>query len=444
MRNSDAFQVLRGWAWRLAACVLAAAAGCSSVGAGTAPPDTNTSTPGNSGQSDDDANLIVLPPEENGSDAADPFANAAAVTLPEEPVQLEAVISDSDDIDIYDIGPVFAGDELVVEVEALSDWDAVAAVFDAEQNLIYANDDRAYYAGLLDPKIDTLVRHDSARCYVGVASSSGTGTAGEYRLRVTRTSARSLPEPETQYVYFNFDGSPAVEIGTRPAVEVPSFEDSLIAPEFDGQTDELIERIMSLARQDYVGLNVRFVSSREGGRPSGSYSTIHFGAYDADLLGVAENVDEYNEQANQQAIIFVDTFDAFLPLAPSLEEMAQAIANVASHETGHLLGLQHTNDVRCLMDITASLRQMLGPQSFQRSALDADVFPAGYQDAPRLLVDAVGGDLAAVKAASERQFRARALWYDEEPGPAARSTLRFSTCFCAGCAKSAAKRAARP
>jgi len=404
------------------------------------PSDSKTSDA--SGIDDDAMNVIIVPPAADAPTSG-PFADAAFLSLGDSPVTIEGTISDPSDVDIYDIGPVSVGDQLIVDVQAQSDLDAVAAVFDANENLVYANDDRAYYAKLLDPMISVQIRHDSAHCYVGIASSLSTGTRGDYIVSVTRTAAAGPDEAVGQHIYFNFDGAASVTVGTRPAVAVPAFEGSLIAPEFEGRTDELIDRIMELVRQDFVGVSVEFVSSREGDRPVEPHSTVHFGAYDPDLLGIAENIDEYNERLVQQAVVFVDTFRAFLPLNPSLDEMAQALANVASHETAHLLGLQHTNDPRSIMDVTASLRQMMGPQSFLRAPLDAYVFPIGYQDGLQLLVEAVGGDLATAKAAAAQRLTHRALWYDEGTGSAARNTYSFSACFCPACAKAHAVRRGR-
>ena len=438
------------WGWWIGfiACVLFVAAGCSTVGSGpqsaeaASRPDYETSDAG--GIDDDDMNVIIVPPAANAdAPTSGPFTGAVFLSLSDSLVTIEGTISDPSDVDIYDIGPVSVGDQIIVDVQAQSDLDAVAAVFDANENLVYANDDRAYYAKLLDPMISVEIRHDSAHCYVAIASSFSTGTRGDYVVSVTRAAGAGPDEAAGQHVYFNFDGAASVTVGTRPAVTVPAFEGSLIAPEFAGRTDELIDRIMELVREDFVGVNVEFISSREGDRPIEPHSTVHFGAYDADLLGIAENVDEYNERLVQEAVVFVDTFRAFLPLNPSLDEMAQVLANVASHETAHLLGLQRTNDPQSIMDVTASLRQMMGPQSFLRAPLDAYVFPIGYQDGPQLLVEAVGGDLATAKAAAAQQLTQRALWYDEGTGPAARDTYSFSACFCPVCAKARAARQGR-
>jgi hypothetical protein len=370
-----------------------------------------------------------------GVDAKSPFLKAVPVTVGASTLTIEGTITTPDDVDIYDIGPVFAGDSLVVDAHALADLDPVAAVFDADENLVQANDDRAYYAQLTDPKIQVQIRHDADPCYVAIASSFATGTTGEYTLELTRTPGPP-PEPNgPQVIFFNFDGAEAIRIGTRSPVDVPPFEGSLIAPEFADQTEDLIARILEFVREDYIGLDVTFISSREGSPPADPYTTIHFGAYDPDLLGVADNVDEYNYQLRQTAIVFVDTFQAFLPLEPTVDEMAHALANVAAHETGHLLGLQHTHEPRGIMDISANLRQMMANQAFLRSPLDPYVFPVGYQDAAQLLVESVGGDLTLVKMASLQQISMRAVYDYDVPGPPARATLTFGTCFCPSCLK---------
>ncbi|MFQ5491537.1 MAG: matrixin family metalloprotease, partial [Phycisphaerae bacterium] len=168
--------------------------------------------------------------------------------------------------------------------------------------------------------------------------------------------------------------------------------------------------------------------SFEGPAPAEPYSTVHFGSYDPNLLGVAENVDEYNLRAEQRAIVFVDTFSAFGVLDPSPEEIAQALANVTSHEIGHLLGLYHTQDAKGVMDITASLRQMMGDQFFGQSPLHPEVFAVGNQDAVPTLLANVGGDAALAKSAAQLAASMRSAWYDQGQGRSARSHLTFGTC----------------
>ena len=107
--------------------------------------------------------------------------------------------------------------------------------------------------------------------------------------------------------------------------------------------------------------------------------------------------------------------------------MSQALANVASHEIGHLLGLVHTSDPQGIMDITASLSQLLDDQDFTMSALHGDVFPLGSQDAVQSLADTLGGDAELGRAlAQTSELDIRSL--KQAVTTRARSVAHFSTC----------------
>ena len=373
-----------------------------------------------------------------------PFENARVLTLTGDATEtVDGTIGSRTTIGVFDLGPLDVGDRLVASVEATGSLDPVLGIFDANGDVLVVNDDRNYYGGDLNCSIDMQVRRQTDHGFVAVASSDGSNTTGDYNLSVRRVAGGAVPETHPQVVYLNFDGASGIVIGRRPPAEIPRFEGSLIGEEFTGRTDELIAATVEQIRRNYVGLDVEFVSSREGAPPVGPYTTIHFGAYDPGLLGLADYVDEFNIAETQKAIVFVDTFQAFLILNPSVEEMATALSNVASHETGHLLGLYHMSDVHAIMDITANLRQMMAVQTFCRSNLHREVFPVGFQDTAKLLVEAVGGDLEQVKAAAAQTVSQRAVWYDQgEPIPA-RLTQPFSICACPTCGKHR-QRAAAP
>ena len=63
---------------------------------------------------------------------------------------------------------------------------------------------------------------------------------------------------------------------------------------------------------------------------------------------------------------------------------------MASHEIGHLLGLNHVDDVYNLMDTTGTAPTFLYDQTFTTSALDDMIFPIGNQDGLLLLLETLG------------------------------------------------------
>ena len=75
---------------------------------------------------------------------------------------------------------------------------------------------------------------------------------------------------------------------------------------------------------------------------------------------------------------------------PSTQGLAVAIANVASHEAGHLLGLNHVDNDAALMDDRSAADVFLSDQEFMESPLSNDIMVIGTQDAVLLLDETVG------------------------------------------------------
>jgi len=348
-----------------------------------------------------DSNLLPggqtdLPAGAAGEDEPnDQFSDATAVTVPSEgSLDLIGRISAESDIDVYDLGAVLPGDRLTVAVDNDLGVDLAAALFDDQGRLIAYNDDR-WWQFDLRPRLAVTARHASEHCYLVVAASPvGSNGVGDYTATVLWEET-IVPAPRPQTVYLNFAGAEGVTLPTRAPADIPPFDAANIDGSFAGRTSAMIDAIVQQVRADFARFNVQVLSSSEGPAPSGSITTVHFGLYDPGLLGLAESVDAYNADLTQQAIIFTDTFSIFMPLEPSLQDMAQAIANVASHEIGHLLGLEHTQDWTELMDTTAPAFALLDDQEFGLAPLYGQVFPIGQQDGALLIAEATGWSASA-------------------------------------------------
>lgn len=377
---------------------------------------------------------LDLDAEPAGDEVAENESFAQAQQLPVSvgvDYTLRGSIDSADDVDVYDVGPVETGDRVLAEVFADDGLQAAIALFDENGHSLLVNDSRNAYLGRLEPYVDIVARRGSAQAYLVVTSTPGTLSTGDYTLAVRIDPGAEAPSPTPQRILLNFDGAEDVGFGGRPDIDIPAFDAAGISPIFAGASADIADLITALVREDFAGLDVEILSTVEGASADEETSVIHFGTYDAALLGVAESVDEYNGEARQDAIVFTDTFAAFNPLNPSIDEMAQAIANVASHEIGHLLGLVHTSGSEDLMDITASLSQLMLDQSFAVAGLHPTVFLIGMQNSPVYLSDSVGADAAVQKAAARTALMRRAAGLLRRPPGSPdlpRSGLHFGSC----------------
>jgi hypothetical protein len=365
------------------------------------------------------------------SDSNDLFELAEPVQLREEREIIGGSISVPVDVDVFDLGPVSEGDRVVVTMSAAETLNGAIAVFDQEGSTLLVNDHRNLYLGIQIPFVDVVFRRPSGRCFVAVTATPGYTSHGEYVLGAFIEPDADIPPHRPDTVLLDFEGATNVRIGSRPEIDVPSFNAADIDLRYEGWSQAMAAEIIRRVRQDFAGLNITILSTTEGHRDGDSASRIYFGAVDNALLGVAEGVDEYNAARNQRAIVFIESFAAFMRLNPTPEEMAQAIANVASHEIGHLLGLVHTEDPADIMDVTASLNQLLRDQAFGRSPIYRIVFPIGYQDSAQLLLDSVGGDADLFSSFAKQRELVRARAKFDPPAPPARASGILGSCGCA-------------
>ncbi len=356
------------------------------------------------------------------------FERADVVRVGTDPKIIAGSISTVGDVDIFDMGPAQAGDRLVVRMTTDASLNAAIALFDDTGTSILINDHRNVYLGVREPFIDYVFRRPSQSCYVAVAATPGNPSFGDYVLSASRFANVTPPPLRPDAILLVFSGAEAVAIGTRSPIDVPAFNAADIDAGYRNQTERMVRGVVSLVREDFAGLDVTIFSTSEGAQFDGEMTRVFFGAHDPGLLGVAEGVDEFNATRAQNAIVFTNTFQVFSQLNPSVEQMAQAIANVASHEIGHLLGLVHTADPNGIMDVTASLNQLLTDQHFRHEPIYSMVFPVGFQNSAQYLLDAIGGNAELVRLQGALKELERPRQRSVDVGPPARGHAIFSSC----------------
>ncbi|MEK6675707.1 MAG: matrixin family metalloprotease [Planctomycetota bacterium] len=353
---------------------------------------------------------------------------AQTVDLSQGSKRMVGSISGPNDTDVFNLGPVSPGDHITVVMETDETLDGAIALLDQDGTAWLVDDHRNVYLGRAEPFIDVVVQRTATACHVAVSATPGYSSDGDYTLIATKQSAQSLPERHPDTVLLDFDGGRDIRVAGRPTVNVPPFDAEAISAAFADDATTIANLVTQKVRTDYADLNVTILSTSEGDEFDGTMTRVFFGTFDADLLGIAQGVDEFNSFKTQSAMVFTDTFRAFAPLAPSVDEISQAIANVASHEIGHLLGLVHTADPNGLMDVTASLAELLSDQNFRRSPIHQDVFPLGYQDEFQYLLDSVGASPTAefsTKPTADREPVHKQPIIKQTP---ARQGLRLGTC----------------
>lgn len=319
------------------------------------------------------------PPGPIGGD----FASATLLKLDAEgKVKLASALT-GEKVDVYDLGPVSAGDRIMVSIvpAAGSVMDPIAALFDANEELFAVNDD-VNYPAQLDSAIDDIVASDSPRFFLGVAKYQD---EGGYEGNVQILRGQGVPVPLIQYVLLNFDGGTVNIPSEGGPITVDAFNAVDIDTAYAGDTNAIKVKIAQTVRQNFAPFNIEIVTSDEPAPPGDCRSTIFFGGSNSLKFGVAESVDQGNRDRCDDGIVFTNEFDdPFFP-QPTTEGIGIAIGNVAAHEAGHLLGLNHVADVADVMDSTGTASTLLADQEFKTSVLVGQIFPIGKQNGPAII-----------------------------------------------------------
>lgn len=369
----------------LRTCVVLLLAGCQAV-------VTPTPTPSPSPSPTPD-------PEPDGS-----FSTARIVSLAvDDSAVLSGTIDGAGDVDVFNLGAVSAGDEVRVTLRRLTPGlHAALALYDDEGELIAEDTLTSVDDPTADPELIHVVRADSVIAFAAVSHTFIRTSTGDYEITVNITRGGVTPAPKSQLVLLNFDGG-QVNDPLLGHISVGPFDAGDISALYEGQTATFRSIIVQTVNENYAGLDISFVDDAAD-LPSGSaYSEIVFGGFSVLAFGAAEAVDSYNGDPTDRAIIFTGSFEPDLfPFDPTAEELAIAIGNVASHELGHLLGLNHVNDATALMDEASPAVTLLDDQKFKSAPLSPSIFPLGLQDSADLLEVTLGGTAPAAHVASPR------------------------------------------
>jgi hypothetical protein len=304
--------------------------------------------------------------------------------------QLYGDITTTSDVDVYSLGPLSEGDRIVVDVSVPGTvLDAAMAIFDSSERLVIENDDRNLSLFQFDPYVDHIMRYSDDEFFLAITSAPAAPSTGEYEVDI-RLSTAAVPEPWPQVVLLEFDGG-SVTIPFDATYDVGPFDAADVSPSYAGQTEALIDQIVAVVRDRFDGLGLDIRVSPGDPEPAEEYSLVLFGERNPAAFGVSEGVDTYNTDYCDDSIIFTGSFSPTrFGRVLDLDELGTAIGNVAAHEIGHLLGLNHVTDIEDLMDTTGGATTLLADQRFMTSPLHHSIFPLGLQDGMMLLLDTIG------------------------------------------------------
>jgi Matrixin len=293
---------------------------------------------------------------------------------------------DGTKVDVYDLGAVSPGDRIILSVRpaAGSGLDPIAAVFDANHILFSLNDDAT--SGKVDSAIDDYIAIGGDHVYLAITKYFFSNTGGAYEGEVEIRRGQTKPTLSQQVLLLNFDNG-SVTILDEGTFTYGVFDAADIDATYAGQTAAIKAKIIEVVKQNYAQFGINVISSDDPPVNNANcvVSTIHFGAFSQTKFGIAQSVDDANRKRCDDGIVFTNDFDKPFTPKPSADGIAIAIANVAAHEAGHLLGLNHTTDITDLMDTTGSASTLLADQEFKTAALAPSIFPFGKQDGVAML-----------------------------------------------------------
>jgi hypothetical protein len=260
--------------------------------------------------------------------------------------------------------------------------------------------DRNYPKNRINSEEDFLLYRDGAELDLVVTRHPEAVSVGTYLAIVHKEPVRP-PVQRAQHVILNFGVARNVTLQGHWPYDVPAFDAARLDSSWGSHTQEMKEIVMQRMRTIYDGLNVRFYFHDDPQVPEDQRVTlIYFGGMHPSNVGLAERIDYGNRCPADRGGVYTQNFSKYIGIGFSYQDLACGFANVAAHELGHLLGLNHTDDVRDVMNVSPTPKDLMTPKYFVESPrLDSKVFPTGNQDGAAILYSTLGGDWDLIQRA---------------------------------------------
>ncbi|MCC7330017.1 MAG: VCBS repeat-containing protein [Gammaproteobacteria bacterium] len=344
----------------------------------------------------------LLPPTSE-QEPNNEIATAQQIDLSSGTVRLTGTAPDSNDVDLFALGELQAGDRVTVTLsEAGTDAQVSIAIFrvqeDKEVGTLLGATTAGAAIGFGD--IFQQVVHRTGQYQFGIERRFGNVEPGQnYDVTLLVEHGFPVPAAAKQIVMLQFGGGSFVAPDGN-TVTVGAFDGGAISPGLAASTPDLRNAISGTIGVNFRGYNVEILRSDQNPAPAGQpFASLFFGpilsgqdSLASDGLGVAAfGVDTFNQSKSDVALVFSSFFTpAFFGLdSLSVEQAGTALGNVGSHEVGHLLGLHHAFDATDIMNTFDSPPTLLNEQRFKRSIVHFFVFdPLGTlltQDSPGYL-----------------------------------------------------------
>lgn len=318
--------------------------------------------------------------------------------------ELVGEVLDPSHIEDWNLGFMAKGTKIVVDLRGDNNNLSVG-LFDQDEQVLMISHDR--YRSK-DPYCILEINEDLQELHLAVSSDPVHDSSGRYWVTLTHSDGHDFGAVTSQQVVLNFSGASNVSVGNLPAIDVGVFDAATLDSSWSELTEEMKFIVMDNMVRIYDGLDVEFFFADDPDLPEDEESTwVHFGAKDSTNVGLADSVDYRNRFKNQKAIVYTQNFAKYVKHGYDHEDLAQGFANVAAHELGHLLGLNHAGDPAGVMNVSPTVAALLAQQYFVDGPRLADnVFKTGYQDGADIVLGTVGGDWSVVQS-SRRQSALR-------------------------------------